>query len=149
MVRRGSTATRRTGHHRLGWGRDPGRRGPRGSPGRRDPRLLLRGGRQSTPAELLIPSDAEIVREAAPESPHLLDAGEERLQEERVARRKQHVSAIDGEILLHGELFHGHAADEVLWNFHAPVLETVVHRSARGLVGALEPLDFVYALISP
>ena len=64
---------------------------------------------------LLIPWDAEIVREAAPETPHLLDAREEALQDERVAPQNHHVSGIGGEFLVHLEVFHGHAPHEILW----------------------------------
>ena len=58
---------------------------------------------------LLIPCDAEIVREAAPETPHLLDEREEALQDERVAPQNHHVSGIEREFLVHLEVFHGHA----------------------------------------
>ena len=99
---------------------------------------------------LLTPCDAEFVREAAPETPHLMDAGEEALQDERVARQNHHVRGIQIEIVVHLQLCHGHAPHEVLWNFHTAVHEAIVHRSAMlRLVSGLEPLDLVDALIDP
>ena len=94
---------------------------------------------------LLISCDAEIVREAAPETPHLLDAREEALQDERVAPQNHHVSGIEKKFWCTSKSFMVMPLTR-----SSGVHATIVHRSAMlRLVRGLEPLDLVHALIDP